>query len=59
MTSRFVLIERFCEMTGYTEKAARRKIESGVWRRGHEYRKSPDGRIHIDMQGYEKWLKGE
>lgn len=55
-TLRYVLIGRFCELTGYTEKGVRRKIEDGVWREGREFRRSPDGRIHIDLQGYEKWL---
>jgi hypothetical protein len=53
---RFVLIPKFCELSGYTEKAIERKIADGVWRQGHEYRKSPDGRIQIDLQGYEKWV---
>jgi hypothetical protein len=53
---RFVLICKFCEMSGYTPKAVERKIADKVWRQGHEYRKSPDGRIHIDLDGYDKWL---
>lgn len=52
----FVLICKFCEMTGYTEKAVRRKIDSGVWREGKEFRRAPDGHIHIDLKGYAKWL---
>lgn len=54
---RFVLIPRFCELTGYTEKAVRRKIDDMVWVEGREYRRSPDGRIHIDLDGYDKWLQ--
>lgn len=53
---RFVLIPRFCELTGYTPKAVERKIAEQVWLEGKIYRKSPDGRIHIDLIEYEKWI---
>lgn len=45
--------------TGYSQKAVRKKIETGVWLEGHEYRRAPDNRIVIDMEGFEKWVKGE
>jgi hypothetical protein len=51
------LIPRFCAATGYTEKAVRRKIEDGIWLEGKQYRRAPDGRIHIDMQEYSKWVE--
>ncbi|MDN3920002.1 excisionase [Pelomonas sp. PFR6] len=53
---RFILLQKFAELTGYTEKALRRKIEEHVWREGREYRRSPDGRIHIDVEWYESWV---
>ncbi len=56
---RFVLINKFCDLTGYTDKAVRRKIEEQVWVEGREYRRSPDGRVHIDIEGYERWLQRE
>ncbi len=56
---RFVLIPRFCDLTGYTDKAVRRKIEDGVWREGREYVRAPDGHITMDLEGYEKWVVGE
>ncbi len=61
---RYILIEAFCNpvsvhYAGYTEKAVRRKIEECVWLEGHEYRRAPDGRISIDLQGYEKWVEGQ
>lgn len=57
--SRYVLVPAFCAWTGYTEKAVRRKIEDGVWVEGVHYRKSPDGRIQMDMEAYERWVEGE
>jgi hypothetical protein len=43
-------------LTGYTEKAIERKRHEGVWREGREYRRAPDGRILIDLEGYEAWV---
>jgi hypothetical protein len=56
---RFVLIPRFCELSGYTEKAVRRKMESGVWLEGGVWRKAPDGHILIDLEGYDAWAEGQ
>jgi hypothetical protein len=42
---------------GLTVKAIERKIEDGKWIEGREYRRAPDGRIYIDMRGFEKWVE--
>ena len=39
---RYALIPRFCSITGYTEKAVRRKMQSGVWLEGREWKRAPD-----------------
>ena len=57
LVTKFVLIGRFCEITGYTDKAIRRKIQEGVWTEGLHFRKSPDGRIQINMEAYTKWVE--
>lgn len=57
--ARFVLLPLFEKLTGYTQKAVRRKIEDGVWVEGREYRRGPDGRIVVDMNGYTRWVEGE
>ena len=51
-------IPLFCQETGYSEKAVARKIEDGVWVEGREYVRAPDGRLLIDMDGFEKWALG-
>ncbi len=56
MRVRFVLLAMFCALVGYTEKAARRKIEEGVWTQGREYRKAPDGRVLVDLEAFERWV---
>jgi hypothetical protein len=52
-----VRLPLFERLTGYTQKAVRRKIEEGVWLEGKQYRRAPDGHILIDMDGYEKWVE--
>lgn len=54
----WVLIPMFCQMTGYSEKAVRRKMEDGVWLAGKHYRKAPDGRITMNVQAYYDWVEG-
>ncbi|MNY13902.1 hypothetical protein D3C86_1470570 [compost metagenome] len=54
---RFVTIEKAAELTGYSADAIRSKKRDGIWREGHEWVAAPDGRILIDMQGYEKWVE--
>lgn len=53
-----VTIRKAAEMTGLTEKAIRRKREEGVWRQGKEIEVGPDGRLYVNLQEYEKWVKG-
>lgn len=55
---RYTLVKKAAELTGYSEKAIQRKIEDGVWTEGREYRRAPDGRVLIDLAGYEKWVEG-
>lgn len=56
---RYILIHKFAEDTGYTVKAIERKIETGVWVEGFQFRKSPDGRIQVDVENYERWVEGQ
>jgi hypothetical protein len=52
----WVLLPLFCALTGYTEKAVRRKIEDGVWLQGKHYKKVC-GRIHMSMEAYRQWVE--
>lgn len=56
--ARYVRIELFCALTGWTEKAVRRKREEGVWRNGQVF-KQKGGTVLIDMEGYYKWVEGD
>lgn len=55
--ARYVRLPLFERLTGYTQKAVRRKIESGAWLEGREYRRAPDGHIIVDLHGYQKWVE--
>ena len=52
-------IPKFEELNGYAEKAIARKIETGAWREGREYRRAPDAHIFVDLQGYERWVENQ
>lgn len=52
----WLLIPTFANLTGYSEKAIRRKIEDGIWLEGKHYKKAPDGRITMNLQEYYKWV---
>jgi hypothetical protein len=54
---KYVQLPIFEALTGYTRKSIRRKIEEGVWLEGQEYRRAPDGRILVDLDGYQKWVE--
>jgi hypothetical protein len=53
----YVQIPVAAALTGYSEKAIRRKIEDGKWLEGREYIKAPDGHILISMKGYTQWAE--
>lgn len=54
---RYVTKKKLSELTGYTPAAIDTKIRDGIWREGIIYLKSPDGRLHINLEEYENWLQ--
>ena len=56
---RWVTIDRFSEMSGYTPDAVRSKIKRGDWLEGHMWVKAPDGRILISTEAFEQWATSE
>jgi len=55
--ARYVLLCLATVLTGYSVKAMERKIERGDWQEGKLWKHAPDGRIVIDMVGYQKWVE--
>lgn len=58
VSSRYVTIELAALMTGFTPGAIRTKIAKSVWLEGRQWVKR-DGRVLIDMKGYEQWAEQE
>jgi hypothetical protein len=52
--SRFVTIELAEALTGLTKRAIQTKIQRGIWLEDRQWVKR-DGRVLIDMKGYEQW----
>jgi hypothetical protein len=52
--SRFVTIQLFEVLTGYTVNAVNTKISRGQWLENRQFVRR-DGRVLMDMEGYEKW----
>ena len=59
MSLTWLLIPRFSIETGYSEDAIRAKIKRGEWREGEMWKKSPDGRVHINLEEYQQWVNGQ
>ncbi len=57
MPARYVRVHLFEALTGYSAKAVERKIASGTWMEGREFKRAPDGHVLIDMKGYEQWVE--
>jgi hypothetical protein len=55
----YVRIALFCEKTGWTDRAVRRKCQDGVWQENKVWRRAPDGTILIAVEEYERWVEGE
>lgn len=54
---RYMTVRKFSSESGYTEAAVRSKIADGTWEKDYVWRKAPDGRVLIDVEGYENWVE--
>ncbi|GMQ52019.1 hypothetical protein LST1_23100 [Neisseria elongata] len=52
-------MKRYAKLSGYTEKALRDKISTGVWIEGCHYYRAPDRHILINVKEVEKWQRNE
>ena len=52
-----VSVELAARLDDYIPKAIERKIERGDWTEGREYRRAPDGRLLVDIDGYERLVE--
>jgi hypothetical protein len=56
--ARLVRVSLFAQLTGYSEKAVRNKIDRGDWREGVHFHKAPDGALLMDLEAYYQWATG-
>lgn len=54
---KYVTIEAFSKLSGYTKRAIESKIQRKQWEKNRVYVKAPDGRILINIEEYEKWVE--
>jgi hypothetical protein len=54
---RYLTVRKFSSESGYTEAAVRSKIADGTWLEDQVWRHAPDGRVLIDVDGYEAWVE--
>ena len=54
---RYLTISKFANESGYSQNAIRSKIHDGIWREGREWKRAPDGRVLIDVDGYHRWVE--
>jgi len=57
-TTKWVLVCRITELTGYTADAVRAKIKRGIWLREKHWRKAPDNRIVLNVDAINSWMGG-
>lgn len=57
--SRYVTIAHAASLTGYSVASIETKIARGIWLEGRQWKRAPDGRVLIDMRGYERWVEGQ
>lgn len=57
--ARYVTIKGAAIAMGLTEEAIRKRVERGVWLENVQWRRSPDGRIWIDLKAIEAWIESK
>lgn len=53
---KWVRVNRFCELTGFTPDAVQKLIANQKWLEGQQYRKA-SGCLFVNLEGYEKWVE--
>lgn len=53
-----VTVKKCAELTGWTENAIRALIKKGQLRLKVHYFRAPNGRIFIDLEAFNRWIRG-
>ncbi|MDX8401873.1 MAG: hypothetical protein R8K47_04510 [Mariprofundaceae bacterium] len=59
MLPKWILLKKFCEMTGYTKHAFHAKKQRGVWLEGLHWKYGPDGHIFINWREVDRWVEAD
>lgn len=54
---KYKTVKQFSAESGYSEHAIRSKISDGVWPQNKVWRRAPDNRILINVEGYVDWVE--
>ena len=54
---KFITVKKYAELTGYSEEAIRQKTKKGIWILNKEVTKAPDGRLMINIEEVEAWIR--
>ena len=57
--ARYCTIKGAAAAMGLSEGSLRKRLERGIWLENKHWRKSPDGRIWIDMRAVEAWIESK
>lgn len=53
---RYLTIKKFADESGYTQATIKSNISNGIWAEEAVWKRAPDNRVLIDVQGYEDWV---
>lgn len=56
-SDRYVKLDVFEAMTGYTPKAVYGMIDKGIWLEGYEFIKARGNTVLVDVEGYHRWVE--
>ncbi|MDW5418923.1 hypothetical protein R6242_20330 [Iodobacter sp. CM08] len=58
-STRYVVIDKYCEITGDTPQAVWSRIKNGYWLKGREVLTLSGMKTLIDLEEYERWVESK
>jgi len=56
---KWILLNKFCELTGYTSDAFHGKKRRGIWLEGLHWKYGPDRHIFVAWQEIDRWVEAD
>ena len=54
---KWLTLDKFSEQSGMTKESIRALKKKGIWREKIHWKKAENGRIFINVLGFEKWIE--